>query len=76
MHIGHFGSRTSSVPEPIHPLALRHQLCCAVCPAGAWQQFIAPILPILPIGADGFPSLCREEADFRPMVCIAVKNIL
>lgn len=73
MHIGHFGSRTSSVPEPIHPLALRHQLCCAVCPAGAWQQFIAPILPI---GADGFPSRCEEEADFRPIVCIVVKNIL
>jgi hypothetical protein len=41
MHSGHFGSSTSSVPEPTHPLALRHQLRSGFGFVSIWQQFIA-----------------------------------
>jgi hypothetical protein len=60
MHIGHFGSRTSSAPEPTHPLVPRHHLCWGCRPVWTLQQFIIP----------GFLSPCEEEAGFRSLLHI------
>jgi hypothetical protein len=60
IHIGHFGSRTSSAPEPRHPLVPCHHLCCGRRPVWTWQQLIIP----------GFLSPCEEEAGFRPLLHI------
>jgi hypothetical protein len=61
MHIGHFGSKTSSAPEPTHPLVRCHQLCWGRRPAWILQQFITPIEVV------GFPPLYGEEANFRSL---------
>ena len=62
MHIGHFGSRTSSAPEPTHPLVPCHQLCCGRRPVRTLQHFIVPI------EVAGFPSRYEEEANFRSLL--------
>ena len=68
MHIGHLGSRTSSAPEPIHPLVPCHQLCCGRRSLWTLQQFIVPVEVV------GFPSLYEEEANFQSLLHI-MENI-
>jgi hypothetical protein len=62
MHIGHFGTKTSSAPEPTHPLVPCHHLCCSRRPVWTLQQLIIPI--------KGFLSPCEEEAGFRSLLNI------
>ena len=62
MHIGHFGSRTSSAPEPTHPLVPCHHLCCGRRPVWTLQQLV--------IAVEGFLSPCEEEAGFRSLLHI------
>jgi len=46
MHIGHFGSMTSSAPEPTHPLTLRHHARRGLRSVSALQQFITRSSPL------------------------------